>query len=183
MRYLLSIMLCLLASCAWAFPPGFIRAVTHGSTVSGCSTIVDSSTATGSTVSSWDSVGAKGGTFSASAGDSICKFIVLANSIEGPHTLTLRLGTEVNLTTYLAEETTSVTASGTPIEIEFTIDPPISGSTTYYFGINSNATYAQRAELSMGTAIGYSHVYGGGAFSWEMGWPSSDTSLYFKAYK
>jgi len=30
MRYLLSIILCLWASCSWAFPPGFIGAVTQG---------------------------------------------------------------------------------------------------------------------------------------------------------
>jgi len=34
MRYLLSIILCLWASCAWAFPPGFIGAVTQGGVAS-----------------------------------------------------------------------------------------------------------------------------------------------------
>ena len=36
MRYLLSTIFCLWASCAWAFPPGFIGAVTHGAAVTGC---------------------------------------------------------------------------------------------------------------------------------------------------
>lgn len=36
MRYLLSIIFCLWAGCAWAFPPGFIGAVTHGAAVTGC---------------------------------------------------------------------------------------------------------------------------------------------------
>ncbi len=35
MRYLLSIILCLWAGCAWAFPPGFMGAVTQGSVASG----------------------------------------------------------------------------------------------------------------------------------------------------
>ena len=35
MRYLLSTIFCLWASCAWAFPPGFIGAVTQGSTAGG----------------------------------------------------------------------------------------------------------------------------------------------------
>ena len=36
MRHLLSIIMCLWASCAWAFPPEFIGAVTHGAAVTGC---------------------------------------------------------------------------------------------------------------------------------------------------
>lgn len=36
MRHLLSIMMCLWASCAWAFPPGFIGVVTQGGAVTGC---------------------------------------------------------------------------------------------------------------------------------------------------
>lgn len=40
MRYLLSIILCLWASCAWAFPPGFIGAVTQGAVAGGaCETL------------------------------------------------------------------------------------------------------------------------------------------------
>jgi hypothetical protein len=66
MRYLLSIILCLWASCVWAFPPGFIGAVTSAGSVAGCDDGVLSNGCFDSGTTGWTTP--LGGTFTVTDG-------------------------------------------------------------------------------------------------------------------
>lgn len=183
MRYFIALILCFLAGSVQAFPPGFLPTATHSYVSAGaCNTIVDDALDPATDEPLWSNVDAIGFSFSASSGDAICKIVMKTGSYIGANqTITLRIGTSANLTTYSQQKTYNLTTSQTNTEIEFVLPASVTGSTTYYVGvITDHTTYTNRATFLKGTQSGHYFIYGGG---WDMGYPEENTSLYFKAYK
>lgn len=149
---------------------------------SSCNTVVDDALDPATDEALWSNANAIGFNFAANSGDAICKIILKTGSFVGANqTITLRIGTSADLTTYSQQTTYNLTTSQTNTEIEFILPATVSGSTSYYVGIiTDHTTYANRSTFLKGTQSGHSFVYGGG---WSMGYPESNTSLWFEAYK
>lgn len=153
MRYLLSIILWLWASCApaWAFPPGFIGSVTQTGSVVAVTlaeqTLSDGSRnlyLTGSSEGYF-----VGQSFTPSQTKSLKELqIYIVSNPNTSATVRCRIGTSSNLTSgYLEELTgTAITSTGWKA-VQSATHPTLSSGTTYYFGclqdggIASNNTY------------------------------------------
>ena len=127
----------------------------------------------------------RGNTFTTPSSDTdLYSIEVYAIDVETTATLTIRVGTSTNLTSYLYEETLEITVGDENKfhEVTFSGTPTLSTSTTYYFGCSwSGTSETEDLGLAITTGDDYAsndHIYA--TNSWNL---TSSTSTYDLTFK